>query len=164
MLERISSYNLFNYLLSGVLFVFLSKAFTSYSFVQQDLIIGAFVYYFIGLLISRLGSLFVEPLLKLTKFVRFAEYSDFVEACKVDSKLEVLSEQNNVYRTLIAVFIGIILLKTFEMLKANFLCLERGEVSIFLAFALILLTFGYRKQTAYIAKRTKSNIEKSRSN
>ena len=79
-LEKISSYNLFNYLLPGVLFVVILEKFTTYSFVQENLIVGAFVYYFAGLVISRFGSLIVEPLLRKISFLKFADYEDFVSA------------------------------------------------------------------------------------
>lgn len=158
-LGKLSSYNLLNYLFSGVLFVIFSDLFTSYSFAKEDLVIGAFLYYFIGLVVSRIGSLIIDPVLKWTRFVSFADHSDFVKASKTDPKLEILSEQNNVYRTLIAVFVSIILLKVIEILKLSFLCVERNEAGIFFVFILLLLLFGYRKQTNYITKRIKCILE-----
>src|SRR5436190_18350950 len=95
LLDKISSYNLFNYLLPGVLFAALADIVTSYKFVQPDLLVGAFVYYFFGLVISRLGSLVIEPLLKALSFLHFASYEDFIAVSQKDAKLEVLSEVNN---------------------------------------------------------------------
>ena len=46
LIKKLSSYNLFNYLLPGVVFVALSHAFTGYSFVHDNLLIAAFLYYF----------------------------------------------------------------------------------------------------------------------
>lgn len=157
---KISSYNLFNYLLSGILFVILVDVFTSYSFAQKDFVVGAFLYYFIGLVISRIGSLFIEPILKWIKFVRFADYADFVSVSKIDSKLEILSEQNNIYRTLIAVFGAVIFLKAFELLRGDFACIAKFQSELLFGFILLLLLFGYRKQTAYITKRIESNLKK----
>ena len=57
LIDKISSYNLFNYLVPGVLLAFAADKFTAYSLVQSDLLIGAFLYYFIGLVASRFGSL-----------------------------------------------------------------------------------------------------------
>lgn len=74
-LEKLTSYNLFNYLLPGAIFAVIAEHVTRFSFKQQDIIIGAFVYYFIGLVISRVGSLVIEPILKWVGFVRFAEYN-----------------------------------------------------------------------------------------
>lgn len=157
-IDKITSYNLFNNLLPGVLFVVLLKGITSYSLIQNDLIIAAFVYYFVGLVISRVGSLLVDPALKWIKFVHFADQSNFIKASKVDQKLEVLSEQNNVYRTLVAVFVSVLFLKFFELLKASLFWLERIEMGIFFVLILFLLLFGYKKQTTYIVERIEHDL------
>jgi hypothetical protein len=99
-LDKLSSYNIFNYLFPGVLFVILAKSTTSYDFVQEDNLLGAFLYYFIGMTISRFGSVIVEPSLKYIRFLKFTEYSRYVQASKQDSKVDLLSEVNNTYRTL----------------------------------------------------------------
>lgn len=54
LIERLSSCNLFNCLPPGVFFVALAEQQTGFSFVQDNLLLAAFVYYFIGLVISRL--------------------------------------------------------------------------------------------------------------
>src|SRR4051812_27803201 len=99
-LEKISSYNIFNYLIPGTLFVFISKNLGTYNLVQDNVVVGIILYYFIGMIISRIGSIFIEPFLKKVNFVKFADYKDFVAASKVDSKIELLSEVNNTYRTI----------------------------------------------------------------
>ena len=42
-LEKLSSYNIFNNLLPGILFVVLAKASTSYDFIQTDVFLGSFL-------------------------------------------------------------------------------------------------------------------------
>lgn len=158
-LGKISSYNLFNYLFSGVLFVALSNAFTSHSFIQDDIAIGIFVYYFIGLVISRIGSLIIEPVLKLCSFVNFTNYSDFVVASKKDPALDVLSEVNNMYRTLVSVCAGVLFLMLYDLLKTKLLWIQGSEVCALLLILLIIFLFAYRKQTSYITKRIKTNLQ-----
>jgi len=155
LLGKISSYSLFNYLFSGVLFVVLADAFTSYSFIQSDIVIGVFLYYFIGLVMSRIGSLIVEPLLKKTSFVKFTEYSDYVVASREDSSLEVLSEANNMYRTIISVCFGVIFLKLYEILQLRFMIVGENKDYILLIILLVIFLFSYKKQTGYITKRIK---------
>ena len=77
LLEKLSSYNIFNYLLPGVVFVAISSSLTGYSLIQDDIVIGVFLYYFIGLVISRIGSILVEPVLKGLGFLHFSEYRDY---------------------------------------------------------------------------------------
>ena len=59
-IDKLSSYNIFNYLLPGVLFVAIAKNFTEYNLILDNDFIGAFFYYFIGMVISRFGSLIIE--------------------------------------------------------------------------------------------------------
>ena len=102
LLDKLSSYNIFNYLFPGVLFAVMGERIGSMSLMHDNLIVSAFLCYFYGLIVSRIGSLVVEPFLKKIKVVKFAEYREYVAASKSDNKIEVLSEQNNSYRTLIA--------------------------------------------------------------
>jgi hypothetical protein len=157
LLDKLSSYNIFNYLLPGILFAVLASKLTIYSFVQSDIVLGVFVYYFLGLVISRFGSLVIEPILKKVKVVKFAPYSDFVAASKKDDKIEVLSEVNNMYRTLASLFVLLLVLLGYQMLQIHFPPL--GQWNVYIAGALLILMFllSYRKQTAYITKRIEVN-------
>jgi hypothetical protein len=159
LLGKISSYNIFNYLFSGVVFVALANAFTRFSFIQENLLIAVGLYYFIGLVLSRIGSLIIEPMLKLLSFIKFAPYQDFVRASKVDPQIEVLSEVNNMYRTLVMVFLGLILLKLYEVFQIKLGHLGVGLIFGIFGFLLIVFLLAYRKQTSYIAKRIKTNTK-----
>lgn len=157
LLDKISSYNLFNYLFPGILFAVLSKEITTYSFLQESLIIGAFVYYFIGLVVSRFGSLLIEPILRKLSFLKFSDYEQFISASKKDSKIELLSEINNMYRTLSSLFILLLLLKLYERIESDLPILKDWNSYILLVLLLFMFLFSYRKQTNYIIKRIKSN-------
>lgn len=157
LLDKISSYNIFNFLFPGIIFVFVAKRFTSFDFIQEDLLTGAFVYYFVGLTISRFGSLVIEPILKKTKFVKFEDYKDYVKASKIDSKIELLSEVNNTFRTLISTFLLLLILKVVSYLKNYYLIDNTTLVIITMVLLLIMFLFAYKKQTSYITKRIKSN-------
>lgn len=157
LLDKISSYNLFNYLFPGVLFCIIISKWTELELVQDDLINGVFLYYFVGLVISRCGSLIIEPVLKKIKFVVFAEYQDFVKASKDDSKLEILSESNNMYRTLIALFVIILITKSYLTISVRFDWDMQVHWIVLLIGLLSMFLFSYRKQTSYISKRIKAN-------
>ena len=160
-IDKISSYNIFNYLLPGILFVGLGKEITSFSLVQSNLLIGLFLYYFIGLIISRLGSLTLEPLLKWIKFVKFAPYEDYVRASKLDPKIEIFSEQNNMYRSLCMLSIALILLKIYDLVWGSRSLDNVAIIFIFLIGLLVLFLFSYKKQTEkYVVKRVKIALEK----
>ncbi len=56
LLNKISSYNVFNHLLPGVIFSILIGEIAHYPIAQRDILTGAFLYYFLGLVVSRAGS------------------------------------------------------------------------------------------------------------
>lgn len=163
MLEKISSYNLLNYLLPGTIFVCLAKYFTDYNLIQENIFIGAFLYYFIGMVISRFGSLIVEPILKSIMIVKFADFNNFVDASNKDSKIEKYLEDNNSYRTIIAMITLLLLIKAYNYFQD--LYLFNSGVTQFLIIIIILVIFilSYRKQTNYTRMRIEADkqIEKS---
>lgn len=156
-LSKLSSYNLFNYLLPGIIFVVLASEITDYSFIQEDIVIGAFLYYFIGLVISRFGSLVIEPLLKWVSVVQCENYKNFVEASKKDEKIELLSEVNNTYRTLSSLFVVLLLLKLYEKIERICSGLHDWRGLILMLLLLVMFLLSYRKQTSYIRKRIEAN-------
>jgi len=155
--DKISSYNLFNYLFSGILFVVFAEKFTKYTFIQRDIVLGVFVYYFIGLVISRVGSLILEPLLKACRIVRFAPYKDFVRASKGDAQIAVLSEANNTYRTLCAVVLAVGLVRVYQVIDDKFKFDTYRSMLLVGALLLFIFIFSYRKQTAYITQRIRAS-------
>ena len=155
-LNKISSYNIFNYLLPGTLFAVIGDKYSSYVFIQNDILVAVFTYYFMGLVISRIGSLLVEPALKIMRFVKFAEYSDFVSASKDDKKLDILSETNNMYRTLFSLFVSLLALIGFDTLALKYPILSISAPYALFVALLVLFLFSYRKQTEYIIRRIKS--------
>lgn len=157
-LTKLSSYNIFNYLLPGIVFaVFAGKA-THYDLAQKDIVVGAFIYYFIGMVVSRFGSLVIEPALKRLSLLRFAEYKDFVVASKKDEKIDLLSEANNTYRTMVSTFILLILLKLYEKLELSFPTIQTWRAEFLIGALLVMFLFAYKKQTEYISKRVKANL------
>lgn len=156
-LEKLSSYNLFNYLFPGALFVALSGQVSTRDFTQDDILIALFTYYFIGLVISRFGSLLLEPFLKKIKFLNFANYNSYLSALEKDKKINELSEANNMYRTLCSLFICLLGLIALDSIVAKFPEVESIISHIGIITLLILFLFSYRKQTNYINKRVQAS-------
>ena len=152
-LEKISSYNIFNYLLPGTLFSFSAQITTSYKFEQDDLLIGLFLYYFIGLVISRVGSILVEPLFKKIRLVEFSKYEDYLKAVKLDGQIETLSESNNMFRSLISMFACLLVLISYEKLEICYSQVAEFTPYLIIGFLILLFAISYRKQTKYIVKR-----------
>jgi hypothetical protein len=150
LLDKLTSYHLFNYLLPGTVFVAAARRLTAHRFDADNIVVELFLYYFIGLVISRIGSLTVGPVLKAIGFLKFAPYPDFIRASAKDPKIEVLSEQNNTYRTLCAVFVALGVLKVYDVVAA---ARPRTAHGVVLVVLFVLFAFAYRKQTGFVRKR-----------
>ena len=153
LVEKLSSYNIFNYLLPGVLFAALGNRLTSYPLLFDNIFIGIFVYYFYGLIISRIGSLILEPLFKWLRTVKFSPLSDFVEASKIDQKIELLSETNNMYRTMSSLFFCLLLMRLYESFEKSHPNISGISLEFSIFMLMVLFVLSYRKQTAYIRSR-----------
>lgn len=157
LIDKLSSYNIFNYLFPGVVFSLLTTTLTNYNFLFDNLFIGVFAYYFLGLIISRIGSIIIEPILKLFGFVKLADYNDFVKVSKTDPKLELLSEANNMYRTIISMLITFFILLGAQNTAEHWSFFNENQEIFALIFLIILFSFSYRKQTKYIINRINSS-------
>lgn len=151
--EKISSYNLFNYLFTGAIFLIGSDQIAQTQFINLPVAAFILLAYFIGMVLSRIGSLIIEPMFKKTGFVKFAAYSDFLKAEKSDTKIPALLEVNNTYRTFIAVFAALAAMKIGVATKDRF-----PPVALFMEWAwpvalTVLFAFAYRKQTKFIHDR-----------
>ena len=156
--NKLSSYNLFNNLLPGILFTILLNHFTNYEISQDNLLTNIFLYYFIGLTISRISSISIEPILKKIKFVTFRDYHLFVKANNEDVKLDILVETNNKFRVLLTMVILILIAKIFYSINYNiFNFSENTQQYLLLTLIALIYLFAYRKQTNYVTKRIDAN-------
>lgn len=158
-LEKLSSYNIFNYLFPGVIVAVLGTAVSSFNLRVDDIIVGAFLYYFYGLVVSRIGSLVLEPILKRIKVVQFSPYADFVTASRIDKKIDMLSEQNNVYRTLASVFLCLMLLCLADWVLARLPTISEHRIQLAVLLLFTLFIWSYRKQTNYVSARVKAVLK-----
>jgi hypothetical protein len=156
-LARLSSYNIFNYLLPGIVFAITSNKLFGLSFAQGEIVVDLFIYYFIGLVISRVGSMIIEPVLARTGLVKRIEYEEFVAASRRDSKLELLSEANNTYRSLAAMILVLGLLRAYSIAENWVLWLREWRMGFLLGGSFVLFVLAYRKQSKYLVNRVRAN-------
>lgn len=168
LLEKLSSYNLFNYLLPGIIFVILLNAitFNTCNLIMDNIFYGAFLYYFIGLIISRFGSLVIEKLIQKIPRFKYASYNRYLKASEIDSTLLTFNEVNNMYRTFTSLFFILLLIKIFELFELNCDWILQNRMVIIIIILFFLFLFSYAKQISYIKKRIeyiekKNNIEEN---
>ena len=149
-LSKVSEYNLFNYLLPGAVFVYLIDMFGDAHLLHENVLINIFMLYFVGMVMSRVASLVIEPILLKIKFIRYAPYKDYLKAIKVDEKIPTLLLENNTYRTFIAVFTVAAIILIYESLCEHIL--NKGAGVWVCIVMLILFLSAFRKQTDFIRK------------
>lgn len=152
-IEKLSSYNILNNILPGVVFCFLCNKFCEIQMVDSSIVEKIFIFYFIGMVISRVGSVIVEPTCEKFNIVKYAQYKDYVYASKKDEKILVLLESNNTYRTMIALGILLLVFKLFLWLKEICNWFSIASNWIIVGALIILFGFSYRKQTKYVRDR-----------
>ena len=157
LLDKVGQYHLFNYLFPGIVFAALMKHFGVHDFLSDNLIVTAFLCYFMGMSISRVGSLIVGPVLRRAGFLKFKPYSEFIMASKTDAKLDVLSQENNTYRTITSMLLLVGLAKGVVWWSTKWAWLAKWEAYIIGVLLIGLFAFAYRKQTQIIAKRIEAN-------
>jgi hypothetical protein len=152
-IEKISSYNLFNNLLPGAIYAVFIGSIGRISLMTDNMILNFFLFYCWGVVIGRFGSVVIEGLARKFKIVRYAEYSDFITASEKDKKLETLLEMNNIYRTFIALFFIIGVTELYKMLIDHCAFLHKINGGIILVILIALFVVAFRKQTIYINNR-----------
>jgi len=152
LLEKISSYNLLNNLMPGGIFCFLLHRICNIDILGTSIVENLFVYYFIGMVISRLGSILIEPIARKIKLVSYADYNDYITASKKDSKIDTLLETSNLYRTIVAGGLLIIIIRLYICAERQVQVLVYATPYIIVFFLLIIFLISFRKQTEYIKK------------
>ena len=175
LVEKISSYDILNNLFPGVIFCSIVERTTRITFSTGEIWEDLFLYYFAGMIISRIGSIFIEKILKSItvrnkktkekdKFLKFAPYGDYIEASEANSFIKVLNETNNTYRTIIAMLVVVMGAKLYDWLLYDLiddLGVAGSNSDFLIACLLITMLFihSYKKQTDYIRGRVEKYVK-----
>lgn len=155
--NKLENYNIFNYILPAIIFDIGCKIYINLTIIPtSNVVIAVFAYYFIGLIISRIGSLIVKPLLWKLKILN-KEYSskesDFYKAEKEDPKIKILFTDYNMYRNFISTFFLLIIVKLFTIIQQHIALNSTFVQTIIILLLLVLFILSYKKQLQYIYKR-----------
>lgn len=159
LLEKISSYNLLNNLIPGSVFCFLLHSVCTIDILSDSIVENLFIYYFIGMVLSRVGSIIIEPIAQKMKLATYADYNDYIAASKIDPKIDILLETNNLYRTIAAAGFLIIFVKIYTVAEQHLYVLSFVAPYIIAVFLLVIFLLSFRKQTRYIKKRVNNAIQ-----
>ena len=146
-----------NYILPAIIFDVGCRYYINIELIPTDnIFISIFIYYFLGLVISRVGSLIIKPLLWKLKVLNKKDSSecvDFYKAEKKDEKIKILFTDYNMYRNFIATFF-LLLVSKFAYAVKNWLNINSTIIcTILFIFLLVLFVISYKKQLGYIHSR-----------
>lgn len=168
---KISSYNIFNNLYPGIIFCYLLKLMFNANILSNNWFENLIAFYFVGMALSRVGSLVIEPIMKKIKvkkkaLIKYAPYSDYEKASTKEPFIKTLLEVNNTYRTLLTCFFCVFVCKICTTINKVFIYFKctffQDNVEWFILITLIILfAFSYIKQTTYIRKRVESVLERT---
>ena len=164
LVERLSQYNFLTNIIPGTVLCILIKYLVGYDLIPNDYYQAGIVFYFVGMVNSCVGSLVIEPILKAISWVKFAPYPEFLQAEKEDSKLTILSQENNVFRSYISVMFISVISYVYKHYNLDCSQLLSDESLILIISLLILFLFAYRKQTSFVKKRIENIMKKCKEN
>ncbi len=152
-IEKLDSYQIMTNLLPGAFLGIALRFFFKLSLSTENIGEEILAYYFMGLVINRIGSLLVKPILAKTKIIQEIPYSDYLKAVKVDAKLDILSETNNFFRSILTCFLLLPIVGLIRMLIENLDWIEKCWKGCIIVFLIGIFLFAYRKQTDIVKKR-----------
>lgn len=153
---KISSYNIVNYMIPGTALCILLNHFVGWDLIDVgNWYLSCLVFYFSGMVCSRVGSLIVEKSVKAIFGVKFADYEDYIRAEKKDEKLGRLNEESNAFRTYIAMMVILVICMIWNWLSEIFPCIKNVQNLLFVILLLAIFIGSYIKQVDYIARRVR---------
>ena len=159
-LNKLENYNILNYILPAIIFDVGCRYYINIELIPTDnIFISIFIYYFLGLVISRVGSLIIKPLLWKLKVLNKKDSSECVDFYKAEKK-EILFTDYNMYRNFIATFF-LLLVSKFAYAVKNWLNINSTIIcTILFIFLLVLFIISYKKQLGYIHSRIENTKSK----
>lgn len=134
LLAKLNSYHILSSLFPGAIFYNILNIFLNITFIELSFITEICIFYFVGIIFNRLGSLLTENVCKKTKIIDFVKYEDYIKAVNKDNTIYSFVETANMYRTFLTGFITLLI------------------------FFIVLFFYSYKKQVGYITKRVKNYI------
>ena len=157
--EKISSYGIINNIIPGAVYIAFVERFTTFRISPEDVLMQLVLCYFIGMVIGRIGSLWIEK--KALKNAAVAFHEDYTKAEILDSdgKVTTLSTINNMYRTFISLPVCVMVTVLLDCLWAvipHFEWIKKAIVILGCVLLIVIFVKSYKKQTGYVASRVQT--------
>lgn len=161
LINKISNYHVFNYLVPGGVYIIIFDSFVEKVFYTSNYIILFLIAYFIGVIISRFGSLVISKILyKFTKQVG-DDYSNYIDACNKDQKVDELMQDKNMYRSFCSMLVLLLISKIVKIIIDKFNINIEILIIIIAILLIVLFSLSFLKQNRIINERVKANKNKT---
>lgn len=151
-IDRISSYQFFNFFYPGAIFIAIMDHLLKKDFAEYSIWHLLLFCYFLGMTFSRIGSLMIECPMTKWHIIEEINYPRLVKAEKKDSKVMLLQEICNTFRTLSATFFVLTILMLMEDCLGIGLEFTNKDIALCI-FIAVLFLFSFKKQYKYVKSR-----------
>ncbi len=161
-IDQVSRYHVVNYLIPGLFFWLMIDKVLNLNLRDENIWVVIVIGYIAGMVISRIGSFCLDPILKKIKLLKYEPIENYIKAEKMDTKIQELLTDSNMYRTMSTACIVLIIGYIAELI-VNSLIVSVPELLkwiICLIMLLIVFTMAYIQQTKKIRNRVISVVEK----
>ena len=86
LLDKISSYNILNNIIPGAVFVYFWSALDIGTFPSDNIVESVILYYFCGLIVSRVASLVIEWFFKKVNLISYAPNAYAAQKVQLDRR------------------------------------------------------------------------------
>lgn len=152
-IEKLDSYQIITNLLPGAFFGVFLRFFFELSLPTENIGEEILIYYFMGLVINRLGSLVVKPILEKLKFINEATYCDYLKAVSQDKELNILSQTNNYFRSILTSLLLLPIIGAMKELIINVNWISMNWKGCLIGVFIGIFLFAFRKQTCFVKGR-----------
>lgn len=159
LITKLRNYELVNNVIVGAIIYHLGMYCLKLEPLKNLSLIGELsIVYFVGLVVSRIGSLVLEPVCKTFKIVLYAPPEQYYAAEKKDKKISDIVEANNMYRSLSAGFFMILFAK-FVLNNWPTIMEALNPENVILWILAIGFILAFRKQTGYVRRRVEAALK-----
>lgn len=117
-----------------------------YDFIDNNWLINFIVYYFAGIVNSRVSSLIIESLCQKLSFIEWRDYSSYNKIKKRQPFIATNQEIANMYRSMASVFMIALFVLLYKQISEYCIWFKNNGYWIGLILLFILFLFSYRKQ------------------
>ncbi len=160
----LSNFRVVSSLVPGAALCIFINDFLKVNILKDEVILNLFIFYTVGVVVGRVGSIIIEPLFESFGIIDKENYPDYIDAEIKNPKVSTIDEISRFYRSLTTLMMFIIVGIVIEYPMKMYPMTNVLVMHIVSVLMLILMIKSYSKQSKYTAKRIKKVLEEENEN